>query len=310
MKLSTAFAAACLLICSLGIMPLHSSAGDSVKQPEIALEQPAASDNPSERTSAAPLSDTIRQWQSTIAEELDNASWKTATWQSYPLGPGTHGWVVILTDQGAEVGYMIVHAAEDGGYRLTEYGTGDHPLFSLSTLYQSLIQQELISSSITFEAFVQDPAVIQDRLYAGTLTSVWKLSLPEQTVYADAKSGEILPLTKDPVPAADESPKPSSLTHIAHQVVLPAFDPYDRLPWIQGTPMAVASLGELQQELQEDEEAQLTYVTKLYGGQVTMPLAVMGYTEWDAGPTYLVLDHNGPRYIPLPSALAQGSLYN
>ncbi|RTE10359.1 hypothetical protein [Paenibacillus whitsoniae] len=307
MKLSTAFAAACLLICSLGVMPLHSSAGDSVKQPEIAQEQPA-SGKLSARTSAAPLADTIRQWQSVLAEELDNASWKTATWQSYPLGPGTHGWVVILSDQGSEVGYMIVHATEEGGYRLTEYGTGDHPLFSLNTLYQSLIQQELISSSISFEAFAQDPAVIQDRLYTGTLTSVWKLILAEQTVYADAKSGEILPLTKDPEPAADESLKPSSLTHIASQLKLPAFDPYDRLPWVQGTPLAVASLVDLQQALQKN--AQLTYVTKLYGDQVTMPLAVMGYTEWEADRTYLVLDHNGPRYIPLPSALAHGSLYN
>ena len=123
-----------------------------------------------------------------------------AKWNSYPLGPGTHGWVILFSDQGREVGYMIVQATESGEFRLMEYGTGSSPLFSLTTLYRSLVQQELIPSTTLFEDFVQNETIPFDRLYTSTLTSVWKVTLDDKTYYLDAKSGELLPLTKDPEP--------------------------------------------------------------------------------------------------------------
>ena len=87
-----------------------------------------------------------------------------------------------------------------GGFRLTEYGTGKSPLFSLTTLYRSLIQQELIPSTTLYDDFVQNETIIEDRLYMDTLTSVWKIVLGDETYYLDAKSGEVLPLTEDPMP--------------------------------------------------------------------------------------------------------------
>ena len=70
------------------------------------------------------------------------------------------------------------------------------------------------------------------------------------------------------------------------RVLHPAFDPYERLPWIQGTPLPVTILArELQIAL--EQQGNLTYVTELYDDQVTMPLAVLGYQQWVHGDTIL-----------------------
>lgn len=330
MKLWTVWTAACVIgIGSLILTPLQSSAGDNpdrtslvqiaentseaspaVAQTQTQTQVQAASvaKPVPDLVSEATLPATIDKWRSMLAREEGFEGWQAAAWNSYPIGPGTHGWVVILTAHGEDVGYMIVHAAENGSFRLTEYGTGKHPLFSLNTLYRSLVQQELIPVTITYTDFAADETIIKERLYMDALTAVWKIKLQDQTVYADAKSGEVLPLTEDPAPKMQEDSNAfSDLTGEAETALQPAFDPYESMPWIVGTPLAITGLAGLQSALNLNEH--LTYVTELYNGQVTLPLAVLGYQAWQAGEPYLVLDHVGPRYVRLTPALELGRLY-
>lgn len=313
MKSWTTWTATCFILCSIGFMPIHTSAvdnlgGTSLTQAQVKEPSKAATTVATDLTSTSSFGTTISQWQSTLAKSAGFEDWQQARWNSYPLGPGTHGWVIILTNQGQEVGYMIVHAAENGGFRLTEYGTGTSPLFSLATLYRSLIQQELIPFTTLYDDFVQNETIIEDRLYMDTLTSVWKIALDDETYYLDAKSGEVLPLTEDPTPRMTDSlVLETDVSEEAESLIRPAFDPYERLPWIEGTPLPVTSLPELQVAL--EQQGNLTYVTELYDGQVTMPLAVLGYQQWVHGDNYLVLEHEGPRYVRLDAALGLGEIY-
>ncbi|KRE48365.1 hypothetical protein [Paenibacillus sp. Soil724D2] len=315
MKLWTTWTAACFIsVSSLLFIPLQTSAGDSVERTSYTQ---AARETIASNTETKPLPDlrsestltaTINTWRTTLARESGFERWQTAVWNSYPLGPGTHGWVVILTDHGQDVGYMIVHATDNGSFRLTEYGTGNNPLFSLTTLYRSLVQQELIPTTTSYSDFVQNKTILLDRLYMDQLTAVWKISLQDQTYYLDAKSGELLPLKEDPTPRITEDrPEPTDLTSKAQTALYPAFDPYDRLPWVQGKPLPVTKLSELQKTL--NPQAKLTYVTELYDGQVTLPLAILGYQQWVSGDTYLTLDHVGPRYVLLENALRLGHIF-
>ncbi|MBP1965307.1 hypothetical protein [Paenibacillus aceris] len=320
MKLRTAWTTACFIcIGSLLFLPVQSSAGDNSDRTSLVQRSgQSAADSP-QTAAAKPVPDlrsestltaTVDKWRAALAHEAGFEGWQSASWNSYPLGPGTHGWVVILTDHGEDVGYMIVHATENGTFRLTEYGTGKHPLFSLTTLYRSLVQHELIPTTISYSDFAANETIAKERLYTDALTSVWKIKLQDQTYYLDAKSGEVLPLKEDPTPKLTDTEDTLPETDLAGEAITtlhPAFDPYDRMPWIVGAPLPVNSLPELQNALDTNEN--LTYVTELYDGQVTLPLAILGYQSWQEGSPYLILDHEGPRYVRLSAALGMGHVY-
>ncbi|UKS23936.1 hypothetical protein LOZ80_20040 [Paenibacillus sp. HWE-109] len=312
-----AWTTACFIsVSSLFCIPLQSSAGEGpnpVAQVErTSLAQAAQDDHVAKPVadlrSEATLQASINNWRAILAREAGFESWQSASWNSFPLGPGTHGWGVILTDHGQEVGYMIVYAAENGSFRLNEYGTGAHPLFSLTTLYRSLVQQELIPSTMSYSDFVRNEQITKNRLYMDALTAVWKVAIEGQTYYLDAKSGELLPLKEDPKPKlAEASLQGTDLQGAAITVATPSFDPYERLPWILGQPLPISKVQEFQSALKQHNN--LTYVTELYGGLVTLPLAILGYQQWGENNNYLILDHMGARYVQLEEALAQGRIY-
>jgi hypothetical protein len=270
------------------VAPVAAALESNAPQPSV-----KASDKP-----ASILDDTVNRWKLTLAKEQGFESWEKATWSSYTLGPGNHGWAVILVNEGKEIGYMIIHAAENGELRLTEYGTGSSPLFSLTTLYRSLIQLGLIPESIKAE-----------RWYFGSLQGVWKITANQITYVLDAKTGEALPIESLPVMENEAILLPSSTSFSGklEEKLLPTFDPYERLPWVQGKPLAVSGLEELRIALQNNPK--LTYVSELYEGKVTYALAVLGYRKWEKDDPYLILDHEGPCYLPLHSALSRGKFY-
>jgi hypothetical protein len=267
---------------------LENSSSEPPVKPSI-----KASDKP-----ASILDDTVNRWKLALAKEHGFESWEKATWSSYTLGPGNHGWAVILVNEGKEIGYMIIHAAENGELRLTEYGTGSSPLFSLTTLYRSLIQLGLIPESTKAE-----------RWYLGSLQGIWTITANQKTYVLDAKTGETLPFEYLPVMDNVTIPLPSSPTFSGklEEKLLPAFDPYEHLPWVQGIPLAISGLEELRIALQNNPK--LTHVSELYEGKVTYSLAVLGYRKWENDDPYLILDHEGPCYLPLHSALSRGKLY-
>ena len=99
---------------------------------------------------------TVNQWITELSEQEEFADWRSRTveWNRQTLGPGLHGWIVLITDHGQELGYLVVTSDPANAYHLTEYGHGEYPLFSEHTLYHSLVQHELIDSSVSFEQFL------------------------------------------------------------------------------------------------------------------------------------------------------------
>ncbi|WP_051620330.1 hypothetical protein [Paenibacillus sp. UNC451MF] len=248
--------------------------------------------------------DAVNQWMKRISSEQGFEAWKQASWTSYPLGPGTHGWIVLLKAGGAEVGYMVIYAEDPkdpNKYRLAEYGRGSTPLFSLNTLYHSLVQLELIHSSYTAE-----------RWYSGPLYAVWKVTSGTEQYYIDAKSGEVLPLSSaaqlEAVHAEEEYSSSVLPKHsITSSLQLGTFDPYDRLPWVKGTPVSLETFEKLATAL--NDQSRLTYVAELYHGSVTVPLAVTGYQLWSNEEAFLLLEQDGIRAIPYSAAFKQGKLF-
>src|SRR5690348_15386622 len=54
------------------------------------------------------LNRNIDLWIQHLGQENSFKNWTGAHWTSYPLGPGTHGWVVIIEQGKQQVGYLIV----------------------------------------------------------------------------------------------------------------------------------------------------------------------------------------------------------
>lgn len=277
----------------------------------------------------------VKQWIAVLAKDKGFENWQEATWDSIPLGPGTHSWVVILRKSHLEVGYLIVSATEEGKhYSLTEYGTGSKPLFSLQTLYRSLIQFELIHTHLSFEQFLWEPNILINPVYLNTLEAFWEMTIDDETFYLDAKSGERLPsLSKLMDPSASknmfhtnemsptnevsllladtmENDVDINILTIVNSLISLPFDPMEIPVWIQGEPLPLSDFESLQTILENHAHpTRLTYCTKLFDQQVIYPFAVFGYQLWSDGEAYVALDHEGPRYINFTAMQQIGSFY-
>src|SRR5687768_5268424 len=85
---------------------------------------------------AAELFDvSVNQWIKEIAKRPEFAEWRaeTVSWERHPLGPGLHGWIVMISNTDRSLGYLVVTVDPDGHYVLGEYGVGEYPLFSENT---------------------------------------------------------------------------------------------------------------------------------------------------------------------------------
>ncbi|UUZ79900.1 hypothetical protein LJK88_33460 [Paenibacillus sp. P26] len=194
--------------------------------------------------------------------------WKDATWTSYALGPGTHGWVILLSRNDREIGYLVVHSAGKDTYALSEYGKGEFPLFSMQTLYRSLVRLELIEYSYHAE-----------RLYYGPLRPLWHITVDgaDREWYLDAKTGEELPFSngdKSPKTLPDtDSTEAFTKTDYRHKIIesgqTEPFDPYARLPWVQGKPAARPAFDDLKQRLNEGGKP--VFALDLYDSSVMTP---------------------------------------
>lgn len=310
MKLSTLRLASLLLGTSLLMTwPLSSSAlPEAASPPQVQAVQEAikvAVPHVQERKQAPSLNEAVNSYFQELSAQKDFASWKQATWTSYPLGPGSHGWVILVKLQGQEVGYMVIHADANQSYRLTEYGSGAYPLFGSYMLYQGLVQQELIDSSYSLE-----------RIYLSPLQAVWKITFADSTqaLYMDAKTGETLPIKAAQVQqsAPDREMNAFTKTESAHTIIetstTDAFDPYAQLTWANEQSRQVPrSYEELKAELQQ--QAKLTYAGELYAGKVILPLAVTGYQEWSGGGRYVRVQQDDERYIPFEAMTESGAFF-
>lgn len=263
----------------------------------------------------AALEDQIRQWIGSLSKEKGFEAWSQAAWDVYPLGPGTHSWVVLLRSSGQELGYLVISSTEDGSYKLMEYGTGITPLFSMETLFHSLVQRELIDPSMKLTTFLREPPLPMKRWYIPPLQAVWQVDTAEGSRYFDAKTGEELPDVGGWLEQhADASllPGDSGTSIPSGRVDASAewepHDPFLRPSWLKGKPMASPAFAELQEKLNE-EAAQVTYSGKWYDGIALYPLAVSGFHLWSGGKPYVRLEHNGPRYAAYEDTLPLGGYY-
>jgi hypothetical protein len=282
------------------------------------------SSKPADISEATTLKKAIVQWISALTQEEGFEAWKDARWESTPLGPGTHSWLVIVRKDQLEVGYLIVGAIENSEhYKLIEYGPGPQPLFSLNTLYQSLMQQELIDASLSLSAFSQDASWTKERYYLNAMESFWRITHHTAVYYLDAKTGELLLSLSDqleqrirPMPSTNaKSTKTSPIeeltdinsTEISRSSAMTSFDPFDYPSWIINKPLPVNTLSDL--ILAYSPVKNTTFMSRLYEHKVTYAFAAVGYQQWHDGQAFIILDDKGQRYIPLTALLKIGAFY-
>jgi hypothetical protein len=75
--------------------------------------------------------DKIDHWISQISkQDTQFSDWKDSTWESYPFGPGSRKWIVVIERDQYEIGYIILEEARSGNLNLIEYGKMEDPIFS------------------------------------------------------------------------------------------------------------------------------------------------------------------------------------
>lgn len=305
----------------LGLIPIHSE-GKSPTSLEAAsdVHLSAAATQPLAGVLAEPqddLGNQVQSWIDALALQQGFETWNKAQWNKYPLGPGTHGWIVLLKQGKEEVGYIVVSATPEGRWVLTEYGTGSSPLFSLNTLYRSLVQLELIPDSLDFFLFPASIPVLIERLYHSPLHAVWQITTaadgPNGILYLDAKTGEQLPLSAkhfnrllpfktDGLPASADS------LQTPQAILLPSFDPFHNTYWTHGKPLDVIDFPQLRTALQANSS--ITYVADLYDRSVLAPFAVTGYTDWvGLNSPFIGLEQEGMRYVPVRELFENGFFF-
>lgn len=266
--------------------------------------------SPGGETSAG-MTPVIRTWVEALSGEPGFEGWAGASWTVYPLGPGTHSWVVLLQSDTQELGYLVLTADGDS-YRLQEYGQGPYPLFSMNTLQRTLAQRGLISES--------DPSYTITRIYAAPLQGVWRIDgAADEPLYLDAKTGEELPALDSWVQEQQSGAAGTSSIHDITKTDQPGalkgtlikmpFDPMLKPVWLKGSPQPELDFTAWKAGPISLEKTPVTYLGKWYGGQALYPLAATGFHEWSRAGPFLRLEHEGARFVPYAAAVRLGSFF-
>lgn len=271
MPVAYAFPAAGEAIAQGSRIPVKQVVSQVLK-PELSLKPLPSSKSLQEFTS-----DTI----SRLSAAVPFTSWKNAGTAYYPLGPGTHSWLVNVLSGEQRIGYLIISATEDGGYSLSEYGAGTTGLpYSLTELRQYVVREALIPSSYSGTAELT-------ALYA-PLLPVWKLTLDKQTYYINAVTLEILPWNsakadaalKAALPSAEVvttspgsgwSPMPASLSGGQD-------DPYADLRWLASSKLKAVDSGNVAVLLSSGRA--LAYQSPGANDATGAPFMITGYQSW------------------------------
>ncbi|MFN0223389.1 hypothetical protein [Paenibacillus sp. KR2-11] len=286
--------------------PLEYAPALAVEQASSTEESIAPSTDVPQQQTASSLEEAVQSLIASISAQKGFEDWQQAQWTSYPLGPGTHGWVVLLKTGGRETGYLVIHDTGDGAYRLSEYGRGEYPLFSLQTLHHSLVQLDLIPSDIQAQ-----------RLYYNPLEAFWIIAAPGGSPlrYLDAKTGEELPLKPGDLPKLELRVSDGQLLHTGSPAPRPqepvhgisSFDPYERLPWVQSASAAPPSSDVLGAWLEQGRKP--IFAANVYSGRHLIPLPVTGLQTWSGGTAYVRVQEDDERYLPLESMQRLGGFY-
>lgn len=244
--------------------------------------------------------------------------WKDARTEYYPLGPGTHSWLVNVMDGQQRIGYLIISATAQGGYMLSEYGAGTSGLpYSLTDLRQLLVQEELISA--TYSGKLELSA-----LYA-PLLPVWKLTLDNTTVYINASVPQILPwsagktdtlLQKQLSGFSGLSGQDLGLTPQKAWISGGQDDPYADLAWLTSPGLKLAGGTGFVSSLAQ--YGSLAFQSSGRNDILGAPFMITGYQSWNPGSiqgsaspavVYAASGPKGKRYLPLSVLQQSGTLH-
>jgi hypothetical protein len=254
----------------------------------------------------------VKSWIESLSEQKEFESWRGAAWARYPLGPGMHGWLVLIMKNGQEIGYLVIGSAEDNRLKLIEYGTGGKPLFSLQTLYQSMVQHELIRSYDEWLARMYEHPAAPERLYYSPLHAVWKVASGNESIFIDAVTGEQLPLADEtflelePL-QADQSGLIADGARLTESLSLEPSDPFDDTSWITDEPLPIITPEQLVSAI--GQQRPIIYAANLYGETVLAPFSSAGFHRWNEVLYAALAQEDALRYIPFPILAEYGSFF-
>ncbi|MGZ9585992.1 hypothetical protein [Paenibacillus marinisediminis] len=314
--------------------PSHASMSAQVSNNKLDIVLASAPVRPKSSATSS-IQQAVKDAIQALSQHEPFTSWKYANTSIQPLGPGTHGWIIHITSQkNKSLGYLIIHATENGDYSLTEYGTGENYPFAQHTLDNALASLDLNDQK----------SVIITPYYVQPLLTVWKLEHESDVQWIEAQSGEVLPTQNDqwmkmaPFVTAKLSTSGGMTTdHVLFQTEdcsltaqapskLQSFDPYDQIGWMDETRRVE---GETAQRLLKQWQPfkgskQLVYVQRVessgtFDTAMNFPYAVVGDQVWkdssksaaEANIRYIAVQPTGEasvRYVSEKSILQQGYL--
>jgi hypothetical protein len=126
---------------SFSLALLFSFPGFVVSEGEVSVPKTTAVESSSWEVT---FQKQVEHWIKQISQEESMfIEWTKHEWESYPFGPGSKQWIVLILDQGKEIGYLMIGEAESGKLQLIEYGKSE----------QSVLSQVIVENKID-EAFV------------------------------------------------------------------------------------------------------------------------------------------------------------
>lgn len=236
-----------------------------------------------------------KQWQEQLAEQTNFAQWKEASLSISALGPGTHGWLVLIKQKNEVIGYMIIHALEQGGFSLSEYGSGDPASLQLIidhteslTYYgpfHSIITLAADGTDAYIEPFLQEEFPIE----ATTIEQV-------ENQYTQIGQGA--------------SKQPALITGVDS---INYFSPYDLMPWLTTDPLNDSFEDDTSIEVMIELGSQLRYTTESWNHCIFSAYSITGYHKWNEFDLYIALQGENEqltRYIPYDTLMAEGLFYD
>ncbi|WFR61942.1 hypothetical protein P9222_27120 [Paenibacillus amylolyticus] len=252
----------------------------------------------------------------TLSTANAEVHWKNADLDFYPLGPGTHSWLVQAAYEGKPIGYMIITATEQGQMMLSEYGQGEQSPYS-----NELLGQALDRHHANLETLLAGGGELHLG-YALPLLAYWKVEQPNHpALYIDATNGDMLPPQLLNLLEADSKQGSARITHLSsapmssvntlHLRVV--FNPADNLLWITSKPVAA---DRVQDVIQNGKMQEIVFSADdrnvIYGG----PLPVSGYQLWHTDQEaksilYVALGGKTSiqRFVPLSTLQQDGQFY-
>lgn len=255
---------------------------------------------------ATAMQQQIDAWVHELSKQETFYAWQHAERTITAFGPGTHGWLVTFVHNAQPAGYMLVHAVQDGGYQLGEYGLGAEPLYSDSVLKRALLNLE--------QNEINEEALFIEQRYASPLLAVWRVNQDSMDpVYLDAKTGDQLPLDDPSWTTAlnhtndEANVRTAGQNQITQSLLLPVFDVFERMPWLSQAPLPMSFSILVDKLLQQQP---IWYTSSPFQGAHLFVWPVTGFHLWSDDIPYIAVDQEGSRFIPYDYLAAHGHYYD